>query len=296
MTDMVAARLLIDPPMPGAINMARDEAPLQACVDPNTRPVVRFYAWDPATVSLGFFQDYAEYQRLSPPAGDLPVVRRTTGGGAILHDMELTYSIVIPLKHPLVAGRPNDLYTLAHKAIIAAIGHGVRMLGDARKADPGTSAVVNPQSSIVNRQSAQRGPFFCFARRHGLDVVVDEPRTSVRAARQAPTASSAVSKVAGSAQRRSRTAILQHGSIMLAARYRQQPVATWSQLEGRLSDSVQFDEAAARLRPAFEEALGMRFSECAWQTEELAAAAAIERQYAGEAWTVHRKRLGIVQE
>lgn len=241
--------------------MARDEALLQACTDDTTPPTLRFYAWRPATISLGYFQDYAEYGSLPPPAGLLSVVRRTTGGGAILHDLELTYSIVIGLGHPLVKGRPNQLYTLAHQAVIAAVGCGVRLLGcDNTACDAGS----------------QRGPFFCFERRHGLDVVVSDP--------QGPRG---YSKLAGSAQRRTRTAILQHGSIMLDSRYPQQFVATWSGLAGR---PVSFFDASDRLLPAFERALGVRLVRSVWQDEELAAAAAIEPRYAGPAWTVHRER------
>src|SRR5262245_51344899 len=96
MRSMMHARLLIDSPLPGPENMARDEALLRAC-ELTGDAVVRFYAWSAPTISLGYFQDYAEFEQLEPPAGDLDVVRRTTGGGAILHDLELTYSIVMPL-------------------------------------------------------------------------------------------------------------------------------------------------------------------------------------------------------
>ncbi|MBN2562990.1 MAG: lipoate--protein ligase family protein [Phycisphaerae bacterium] len=285
---MAASRLLIDPPLPGPINMARDEALLMACTDPDAPPVLRFYAWSPPTISLGYFQDYAEYERLPPPAGDLPVVRRTTGGGAILHDLELTYSIVIPASHALVAGRPNHLYELAHQAVIDAIGHGVRLLGT---------------DNTACGASTQRGPFFCFARRHGLDVVIDEPRTSTEepqalpeepraSARAAPATHekpAGCSKLAGSAQRRTKTAVLQHGSVVLDSRYTQQPAATWRRLAG---EPISFDRAVRRLRSAFEASLGMALRTDSWSEEELKAAMRYEQRYAGKAWTVHRRRDG----
>lgn len=240
--------------------MARDAALLKACSDPTAPFVLRFYAWEPATISLGYFQEYAEYEQLPPPAGDLPVVRRTTGGGAILHDLEITYSIVIPLAHPLVENQPKRLYELAHRAIIKAVGCGTRMLGS-----DNTACDTSPQ----------RGPFFCFARRHGLDVVVNDP--------QGPDG---ISKLAGSAQRRTQTAILQHGSIMLANRFPQQPIATWTGLAPQLD----LAHATKRLLPAFEQSLGVSFELSEWREDELKAADSFETQYTGQAWTVDRKK------
>lgn len=240
--------------------MARDEALLAARTPASRQPVLRFYAWSPPTISLGYFQDYDDYERLPPPLGTLDIVRRTTGGGAILHDLEVTYSLTIPTEHPLVKGRPNRLYELAHEAVISAIGPEARVLGcDSEACDT----------------SRRHGPFFCFARRHGLDVVIDDP-----------TSSDGVSKIAGSAQRRTQQAILQHGSIMLDRRYPQQPTATWSDL----SDEIDFDQAVERLAPAFEQTLGMKLGHGEWREDELEAAKTFEDRYAGDAWTIHRQR------
>lgn len=258
---MQTGRLIIDPPLTGPVNMGRDEALLNACRDVSFAPALRFYAWDPPTISLGYFQDYAEYEALDGPVAGLAVVRRTTGGGAILHDLEITYSLTLPIDHCLVHRRPNRLYELAHEAVIAAVGNGVRMLGCDNSACDA---------------SAQRGPFFCFARRHGLDVVVENGRGPM-----------GYSKFAGSAQRRTQTAILQHGSIMLDSRFEQQPTATWSQVAGA---AISFDEAAKRLAPAFGAALGIAFATGEFSADELAAADGFTRRYAGEAWTVRRER------
>lgn len=272
---METARLLIDPPLTGEQNMARDEALLRACVPPNTAPVLRFYAWSSPTISLGYFQDYAAYEGLGPPAGGLAVVRRTTGGGAILHDLEITYSLALPRDHPLVRLRPDRLYQLAHEAIAAAIGHGVRLLGaDVPTASPAPSKDEThpPHCDAPSRH----GPFFCFARRCGQDLVVDDP-----------DGADGVSKIAGSAQRRTPQAVLQHGSIILGSRYTQQPVATWSALAG---ETIHFAAALDRLIPAFAAALGLDLDRDAWRPTDLAAAAALERKYGGTAWTVERRR------
>lgn len=257
---MPNARLLIDAPLAGAANMARDEALLQRTVS-HAAPTLRFYAWSPPTISLGYFQEYAEFEALESPAGDLDCVRRTTGGGAILHDLEITYSIAIGVDHPLVKGRPNHLYELAHEAVVAAIGCGVHRLGC---------------DNTACDASSQRGPFFCFARRHGLDVVIADAGGP-----------NGYAKIAGSAQRRTHAAILQHGSIMLDDRYPQQPIATWSGLAGK---SIDFAEAARRLLPAFARALGHDFTASNWTNEEVLSAETYVERYAGEAWTLRRER------
>ncbi len=256
---MATAGLIIDAPLPGPANMARDEALLRACADPDTPPVVRFYAWSTPTLSIGYFQAFSEYKTLDAPAGDLPVVRRTTGGGAILHDLELTYSIVMPLRHPLIRTRPNHLYNLAHQAIINAVGHGTRLFGEGRQA---------------YGESSRRGPFFCFARRHPFDICIPDE-----------TAPHGLAKIAGSSQRRTARAVLQHGSIILDSRFPQQPCAGWCRF-----DNVAFDTAAQRLAPQFERVLEFKLSRTQWKPETLNAAREYESRYAGDAWTIERRR------
>ncbi len=256
---MESVRLLIDAPAAGAVNMARDEALLVGCGCGDGQAVLRFYAWSPATISLGYFQAYAEYERLTGPAGDLAVVRRTTGGGAILHDLEITYSLVLPGDHRLAKGGPVGLYERAHKAIIAAIDcDGVRMFGEDETERGG---------------AAHRGPFFCFDRRHALDIVYDDP-----------TGAGGVAKIAGSAQRRTREAVLQHGSIMLASRHAQQRVGTWSSL----AESVTFSQAVDRLLPAFERALGVVLMPDEWREEARTASETLTSKHAGSEWIQRR--------
>ncbi|MEK6643991.1 MAG: hypothetical protein AABZ08_08780 [Planctomycetota bacterium] len=254
------ARLILDNALTGPVNMARDEALLTAC-HASSPITLRFYGWSPATISLGYFQEHADYLTLDAPAGSLPVVRRTTGGGAILHDLEVTYSIVIPIGHPIVHAKPNHLYAAAHRAIIAAVGRGAQMIQCHQLPHGG--------------DSGQRGPFFCFARRHALDVLVQDENGI-----------GGYSKLAGSAQRRTPNAILQHGSIVLDSRYPQQPVVTWS----RLSGSIDFDEAVRELIPSFEKELGVSLHPSDWTVSELESAARFEAKYRGDDWTIHRRR------
>ncbi len=100
---MIEFRLLIDPPAPGAWNMAVDEVLLDWSAQSGGY-AWRFYRWDEPTLSLGYFQPYEDRQR-HPPSRACPAVRRATGGGAILHDAELTYSLAVPAGSPLANRR-----------------------------------------------------------------------------------------------------------------------------------------------------------------------------------------------
>src|SRR5688500_7762020 len=112
-----------DPPARGSWNMALDEALLHRAAE-GAPAVLRFYEWQEPTLSLGYFQRYADWVCHSASAG-CAVVRRATGGGAILHDRELTYSCVLPPGHSL--GRhAADLYNAIHDSIVAVLAeHGL---------------------------------------------------------------------------------------------------------------------------------------------------------------------------
>lgn len=240
--------------------MARDETLLERVSDGNSLPTLRLYQWETPTISLGYFQRYAEYQALASPAGDLAVVRRLTGGGAILHDLELTYSLSLPHAHPLASRGPHRLYELAHDAIIACMAD--RQRGAARGGETDDS-------------SPRRGPFFCFERRHRFDVLVG------------------ADKIAGSAQRRTRTATLQHGSIVIANRFTQHPTATILEgsFEGNSEHILMTDYVACvhELRHAFVQHFSklteVEFDTGDWDTDELAATDSLIAKYAGVEWT-----------
>jgi len=180
----VFGMVILDPPQSGEINMAIDEALLKNATS-DWPIVLRVYQWDRPTLSLGHFQrleDRESNARLSK----LPWVRRKTGGGAIVHDLELTYSIVIPnrIDQP-TKGHSESLYRSIHLAII----ENLRSLGwDAKLSE-----------SCTCRTSASQNtePFLCFLRRSPVDILVNGD------------------KIVGSAQRRSSTGLLQHGSFLL---------------------------------------------------------------------------------
>ncbi len=258
--------LLVDPPLPGAENMARDEALLDAVGRGDLPPCLRFYAWSAPTLSLGYFQAFDEVRRQPESIASLPVVRRTTGGGAILHDLELTYALVVPIGHPWLRPNANHLYELAHRAIIGAVGPPARMAGC-----EGLPGACDQQGPASVSRTHRAGPFFCFDRRHSYDVVVP-----------AEHADDGTRKLAGSAQRRTRAAVLQHGSLMLDSRFPQQSCATWRSLGG----PGEFGAAVARLRSSFEQGLGNATIERTWSTRLLDAATALVAKYAGAEWTL----------
>ena len=255
-------RVLTDPPLTGPTNMARDEALLERVGKGESPPTLRLYEWDPPTISLGYFQHYSDFATLAPPAGRLAVVRRQTGGGAILHDLELTYSLTLPTGDVRLEGGANRLYQRAHDAITACL----------LTVDIKTTRCGNSDDS-----GAARGPFFCFERRHCFDLLIHND------------------KIAGSAQRRRRDAVLQHGSIILANRFPQQPSAYIDTTSPGTTDRTPFDApewfamrlaTVRRVLPAqFARALNSVLEPSTWTLSELALALQLEKKYARDEWT-----------
>jgi lipoyl(octanoyl) transferase len=241
--------------------MAADEALL---FDAAQRGVasLRLYQWREPTLSLGYFQSY-EDRRLHPASQNCAIVRRQTGGGAILHDHELTYSLALPAAHRL-ARHPQQLYTEFHDAFITVL-----MPLIATRKQVWTLRRLNQRTA----PPATQEPFLCFARRACGDVVlVDRDGTE--------------SKLLGSAQRRHRGAILQHGSLLLEKSPFAPELAGWLDLTGiQLTIEVLVDSLTA----AFADALALRAfrgrfpSELQSNADQLA-----NSKYGGPAWTKRR--------
>ncbi|MBN1343102.1 MAG: lipoate--protein ligase family protein [Phycisphaerae bacterium] len=246
MTDPL--RLLIDPPLDGPTNMARDEALLEGVGAGSSPLTLRCYRWCEPTISLGYFQPYAEFEAFCRDDRRLPVVRRTTGGGAILHDRELTYSLIVPVGHRLIAGGATGLYCRMHDAIVEV----VRSLG----------LPAGRRGEVVEGDRERGEAFFCFARRHSLDVVVGQL------------------KLAGSAQRRTSQAVLQHGSVILQAAHEAQPSAALAETGG-----AGFEELARGVSDRFARDNDLSLAPEPWRPEELERAKAHESRYNSAAWT-----------
>src|SRR4030067_2251956 len=110
-------RLVVDRDLTGVENMARDERLVTGAeTGAGDMPVLRLYGWSEPTISIGYVQGAASLVR----AG-LPVVRRMTGGRAVIHDDEVTYSITAPISHPLFAGGIACSYAVISGCIVAAL-------------------------------------------------------------------------------------------------------------------------------------------------------------------------------
>ncbi|KAA9026267.1 lipoate--protein ligase family protein [Niallia endozanthoxylica] len=170
-----------------AFNMALDEALLEWNSKGEFPPVIRFYGWNPATLSIGYFQKVEKEINIEAVREQkLGFVRRPTGGRGVLHEHELTYSVIVPESHPKM---PHSV-TEAYRVISEGILKGFHQLGlEAYFAVPTSS---QERESLKNPRSA-----VCFDAPSWYELVVEGR------------------KVAGSAQTRQRGVILQHGSILL---------------------------------------------------------------------------------
>jgi lipoate-protein ligase A len=167
----------------GPANMALDEALLNHAALGTDTAYLRAYGWTVPTLSLGYFQQIAAAD-CDPRWRGIPLVRRQTGGGAICHHHELTYALVLPAGHPL-ACQSTPLYEAVH----AVIAHALCALGvPARRRGPGAD----------RQDREQKRSLLCFTDASADDIVT------------------VGTKIVGSAQRRRRGAVLQHGSILWA--------------------------------------------------------------------------------
>jgi lipoate-protein ligase A len=269
-------RLLETGVRPGVWNMACDSALLAAAELPDFLPTLRFFGWDPPAVSLGHHQpDLTADEIALLQARGVEWVRRPTGGRAVYHggsDEELTYSVVAPLPSAELGESLADSCRRIHEAIaraLSALGADVA-LAPRRPASESSGAGCSSRSGRSGRRSAREGAT------RGLRP------TSRRACFDATAPSEIESggrKLVGSAQRRSRAALLQHGSIPLAGRSSLLGELWPGSLDGdratTVSDAagraVGFEELAASVRKAFETTLGIDLVPAALAGRELAA-------------------------
>lgn len=167
-------------------NMALDEKLMDWHRAGDIPPTIRFYEWEPATLSIGYFQRVDRDIDLEAVAAHKAgFVRRPTGGRAVLHDDEVTYSVIVREDHPLM---PQSV-TEAYRVISQGLLEGFREMGlEAEFSIPKTE---EEKSDLRNPRSA-----VCFDAPSWYEMVVNNR------------------KIAGSAQTRQRGIILQHGSII----------------------------------------------------------------------------------
>ncbi|MBI2369765.1 MAG: lipoate--protein ligase family protein [Deltaproteobacteria bacterium] len=259
----------------GYRNMAVDEAVLVACSGGVVPPTVRFYRWQPPGLSLGYFQrtdqglDLGACQRLG-----VDVVRRPTGGRAVLHDDEVTYSVVAPFGARFPEGEVRENFAIVTGCLVKgleALGLQASLLAPQR---------IKGSEFAPGRQSA------CFLTYAGYEVMV------------------AGRKLVGSAQRAFERAFLQHGAILLgfdAEKHRailrgqaprEEGIRYFTDritcLREQLSYPVGPGELINAMCEGFEKALGVRLEPGALTAQEESLARDLRGKYASRAWTFRR--------
>lgn len=263
-------RCILTPPAHGAWNMAVDEALLESIGRGESLPVLRLFAWQPACLSLGYAQSIRDVDMQRLTARGWEVVRRLTGGRAILHVDELTYSVIAPVDEPRVAGSVLESYQRLAKALVLAVsslGLPVEMEENATPA------------------SGAKGPV-CFEVPSAYEIVV------------------AGKKLVGSAQARKKEGVLQHGTFPLhgdltritealvfpdeqaRAQAGKKLLARAATAESVTGAPVPWKEAAAAFESAFEKALDLKLEPGSLSASELARADELVRtKYAHPSWT-----------
>lgn len=208
--------------------MAVDRALLRASSLGKSPPTLRVYGWKPPAVSLGYFQNEGDFRKM-PGFSGTDIVKRLTGGGAILHDDELTFSLVCGEDSGLL---PRDVF-LSYGVVCGALEAGLGRLG-VPAGRRGDSFPGNPVAGME-----RKSPYFCFEKPSSFDIAVSGR------------------KLAGSAQRRSGGAVLHHGSILLGGGGSKNSISV-SEAAGK---PVSFDELAAAVLGGFRKVLGVEFAE-----------------------------------
>jgi len=175
-------RLILDPiPARGAWNMAADETILETCGHGESLPTLRLYAWEPACLSLGYAQPFSDVDIVRLQMRGWELVRRPTGGRAVLHIDELTYSVIAPADEPRVAGTVLESYNRLAGALVEAL-QLISIPVEVKEHSDSSEGKANP---------------VCFEVPSTYEITVGGK------------------KLVGSAQARRKEGVLQHGSLPL---------------------------------------------------------------------------------
>jgi len=281
-------RLIIDDaPRSGPSNMAIDQAVAEACAAGESPPTLRFYGWQPPAVSLGRHQPIVEINVDAVAAQGYEVVRRTTGGRAILHIDELTYAVAASNDEPRVRGGVMDAYLRLSNALLTGLNY-VGLTADKAGGDVRAGKDVSAA---------------CFEAPSAYEITADGR------------------KLMGSAQSRRAGYVLQHGSLPLTGDIARlipllnlpptEREVLYAQLAARactlqeavtarmtalaadtatdLQNAVQFDTVARALCRGFAEVLNIELQPGQLSGAEVRRSAQLIREkYANPAWTYAR--------
>lgn len=265
-------RLIKTPPAPGDWNMAVDEVILESIGQGYALPTLRLFAWDPPCLSLGYAQPFgdADAERSSKLAWQ--VVRRITGGRAILHTDELTYSVIGPYDEPRLRGSIIESYQRLSQALLKAL----LILGLPAEALP----------KALNFNNAKKQEPVCFEIPSHYEITVHGK------------------KLIGSAQARKKAGVLQHGTLPLSgdlsritqslifpdedsrSKAAKRLLKRATTVESVLGQPVSWEQAAAAFVQAFSETLNLTFEPAELTSSELAQAdKLVKEKYAHPNWT-----------
>jgi len=263
MTSQHRWRLLVTEAADGATNMAVDEALWRGRQAGTSPPTLRFFAWAPPTVSLGYGQPLGRDVDVDAcRALGVGLVRRPTGGSAIYHDgpeRELTYSVVATAADLGIGPDLLETYQWIGRALL----RGLQALGA-------------PAELVPERPPAGPAPAFCFARTGVFEIEAGGK------------------KLVGSAQRRQGESFLQHGAVLLGVdepRLRalfpttRDPLSTLTTLEAALGRRPSFDDVASALAEAFENEHGLDLRPAGIDDDETERVdRLVSERYASPAW------------
>lgn len=264
-------RLLHTPPASGAWNMAVDESILEHIQRGESLPALRLYAWDPPCLSLGHAQPFADVDMERVKSHGWEVVRRLTGGRAILHTDELTYSVTGSASEPILSGSILESYNRIARALLFA----VRELG----------LPVEMKEHITEPATLNLNPV-CFEVPSTYEITVDGK------------------KLIGSAQARRKEGVLQHGSLPLTGNLTricqalvfkdesarenaaQRLLARATTVESVTGVKTDWEKAAQTFVKGFESQLGIRFQRGELsRSESERAEELVKEKYANPIWT-----------
>lgn len=257
-------------------NMAMDEALLNWHSRGRIPPVLRFYGWSQAGISIGFFQKVKDSIAVeNAEKYGIPLVRRQTGGKAVLHNNELTYSILVSEDHPAMPKSVKEAYLTLSQGLL----EGYRSLGI-------TAEFAMPASKSSTKSAN------CFEEPSWYEMTVNGK------------------KAAGSAQTRKKGVILQHGSVPLTLDekklfelfvYPNEEVKEKARMAFRnraiaiqdvLSYPVEFEEVKSAFRKGFEKGLGIRLEPFEPPAELMDEVFELEQKYASDEWNYKREKKG----
>lgn len=265
-------RLIIHPPYNGAWNMAVDEAILESASTKTQLPTLRLYDWSPYTLSLGHAQPISDVNLEALKAHQWTLVRRPTGGRAILHADELTYSVCAPIDDPTIYGNVLESYQKISNALLRAL----EIIGI--NAD---SKLKNPGDSHLSHDPV------CFQFPSDYEITFQDK------------------KLIGSAQARKKNGVLQHGALPLFGEItriidvlnfpdsssmqdaKDGLINRATTIKDSLVRGISWFELADAISEGFEEKLSINFIKSSLSKQEISKAVHIYREkYTNDAWTM----------